>query len=163
LTWSMLSTTVGVLLSQLERLGFLGNIIRAILGFSWAVCSYFVVPLIIFDNMGPMQALRHGRSKFKRLWRRGLGVAIVIFLFSALVFIVVSILSLLIYTVLPGDIAGYTITGFYVTFFAGAFIANLLSYFVGFIIKSAVYLHFEHDVKLDGFNNELLSLAFKEK
>ena len=67
--WALLAATVGILLQMLERrLSFLGRIITRITGFVWTLASFFVVPLLAAEDMGPVEALYKSAQIFRETW-----------------------------------------------------------------------------------------------
>src|SRR5206468_4089381 len=54
LAWSLVSATVGVLLKVIESAHEkVGEFISAILGTAWTVLTYFVVPVLVVEKLGP--------------------------------------------------------------------------------------------------------------
>jgi hypothetical protein len=69
LQWALLAATVGILLQMLERcLSVLGRILTRITGFVWTLASFFVVPLLAAEDMGPVEALYKSQQIFRRTW-----------------------------------------------------------------------------------------------
>jgi hypothetical protein len=69
LQWALLSATVGMLLQMLERrLRFLGRFVAGIIGLAWTLASFFVVPLLAAENMGPVEALYKSGRIFRKTW-----------------------------------------------------------------------------------------------
>jgi len=69
LQWALLAATVGVLLQSLERrLGFLGRIVTSITGYVWTLASFFVVPILAAEDMGPAEALSESAEIFRKTW-----------------------------------------------------------------------------------------------
>jgi len=67
--WALVAATVGLLLKMLERrLRFLGRIITGIFGFVWTLASFFVVPLLAAEDMGPGEALYRSAQIFRETW-----------------------------------------------------------------------------------------------
>jgi hypothetical protein len=68
--WSLLAATVGLLLAMLERfalrLGGIGkivvNLIRSVLGLAWSVLTLFVVPVLVYENVSPLEAVRRSKD-----------------------------------------------------------------------------------------------------
>jgi hypothetical protein len=71
--WALLSGTVGLLLNALESNERIGRIVRAILGTAWAVITYFVVPVMIFENQAPTAAIGRSISLMKATWGENAG------------------------------------------------------------------------------------------
>lgn len=82
--WALLSGTVGLLLNALENNGRIGQIVRSILGAAWAVITYFVVPVMIFENQAPTAAIGRSVDLMKKTWGENagaqVGIGLVVFL-----------------------------------------------------------------------------------
>lgn len=69
LEWALLAATVGILLRMIERrLNFLGRIVTSIVGFMWTLASFFVVPLLAAEDLGPVDALYRSAQIFRETW-----------------------------------------------------------------------------------------------
>ncbi len=69
--WSALSALVGVLLKMVERHEKIGKIIAAILGSGWAVLTYFVVPVLCVEGVGPFTAVKRSVATLRDTWGGG--------------------------------------------------------------------------------------------
>ncbi|MFT4310045.1 MAG: DUF6159 family protein [Candidatus Woesearchaeota archaeon] len=78
--WSLLSATVGLLLLILEQLarrakGFgpiIIGMIRSVLGMAWAIISVFVVPVMVYEGLTPIEALKRSVQVLKKTWGQSL-------------------------------------------------------------------------------------------
>ena len=69
LQWALVAATVGVILKSLEeRLGLLGRLIMRIIGVAWALACYFVVPVLAFEDLTPIEAVKRSSKLFKETW-----------------------------------------------------------------------------------------------
>ena len=67
--WAVFAGTVAMVLRAIqERLGFLGKIIIGLLGVAWSLATYFVVPVLIFEKLGPWAAVKRSAHIFKSTW-----------------------------------------------------------------------------------------------
>lgn len=74
--WALVSASVGVILHALEsaaqRSGLIGkillSILRAVLSGAWAVMTVFVVPSMVYRDLGPIDAVRDSFETLKRTW-----------------------------------------------------------------------------------------------
>jgi hypothetical protein len=67
--WALVAATVGVILRTLEeRMGILGRIVMRIIGVAWALACYFVVPVLAFEDLGPIDAVKRSSKLFKETW-----------------------------------------------------------------------------------------------
>lgn len=83
--WSLVSATVGILLRAIEQSNErAGQIASAILGTAWSIATYFVVPVLVVEGVGPWEALKRSTSVLKRTWGEALsanfGIGFITFL-----------------------------------------------------------------------------------
>lgn len=71
--WAFFAATVGVALRIIaERVGFIGKIVIAILGAAWTVATYFVVPVLVVEELGPYDALKRSTGIIRKTWGESL-------------------------------------------------------------------------------------------
>src|SRR5256885_2914639 len=69
LEWALVAATVGVLLRTLEeRLGLMGRLIMRFIGIAWTLACYFVVPVLAFEDLTPIDALKRSSKLFRDTW-----------------------------------------------------------------------------------------------
>lgn len=67
--WALLAATVGILLNALEeRLGWLGRLVTRFIGVAWTMATFFVVPLLAAEDVGPAEALVRSGELFTETW-----------------------------------------------------------------------------------------------
>lgn len=67
--WGLFSASIGMLLQMLERRSsFVGRAIAGISGVVWALASFFVVPLLAAENIGPVEALYKSAQIYRKAW-----------------------------------------------------------------------------------------------
>jgi hypothetical protein len=67
--WALLAATVGILLKMMERrLGWIGVIVVRLIGIAWTLASYFVAPVLAFEDLGPVDALKRSARMFRETW-----------------------------------------------------------------------------------------------
>jgi hypothetical protein len=90
LGWSFVAATVGVLLRGLQslatdKLGFVGDLAASIAQGLWGVATYFAVPVVVVEGVGPINAVKRSSSILRRTWGESLagssGLGFVHFLF----------------------------------------------------------------------------------
>ena len=96
LMWSIMSATVGILLHMLdqaaERAGAIGGLIlgilRSILGAAWSILTIFVVPAMVYRDLGPIGAIKSSTQTLRQTWGESLvrhyGLGLMQFLFIVL-------------------------------------------------------------------------------
>ena len=69
IAWSVLSATVGLLLRFVEeRMGLVGAIVGRLIGVAWSVVTFFVVPVMIYEPLGPVDAVKRSATLFRQRW-----------------------------------------------------------------------------------------------
>lgn len=103
--WALLSGTVGLLLNMIESNGRVGQVIRSLLGAAWAVITYFVVPVMIFEQRSPTAAIGRSIDLMKKSWGENAGAQVGIGLLVALACILIAAVGLtLSFVVLPSAV-----------------------------------------------------------
>src|SRR5256885_575840 len=69
LQWALVAATVGVILRTLEeRMGLIGRLIMRLIGIAWALACYFVVPVLAFEDLTPIDAVKRSSKLFRDTW-----------------------------------------------------------------------------------------------
>ena len=67
--WAVFAGTVAMILRAIqERLGFLGKIVMGLVGIAWSLATYFVVPVLVYEKLGPWAAVKRSAHLFKTTW-----------------------------------------------------------------------------------------------
>ncbi len=67
--WAFVSAIVGVILQIIENANEkVGRFISSILGSAWTALTYFVVPVIVVDGVGPIEAFKSSVGTLKSQW-----------------------------------------------------------------------------------------------
>jgi hypothetical protein len=74
IAWALVSATVGLILRIIEdKSDKVAAIIAGILGMVWSLLTFFVVPVIAYENVGPIAAIKRSGELFKRTWGERVG------------------------------------------------------------------------------------------
>jgi hypothetical protein len=88
LPWAVLSATVSIIMEAIEeRFGFLGQIIASVIGAAWNVVTFLSVPIIVFEDLGPINALKRSGHLLKQTWGENLMAQIGLGLIGLLAFL----------------------------------------------------------------------------
>ncbi len=69
LPWAIVSATVSWIMQSLEqRAGLVGRLVISLLGAAWSVLTFLTVPIIVFENVGPITALKRSATLTKSTW-----------------------------------------------------------------------------------------------
>lgn len=102
--WSLISATVGTLIRFIEglavRLGppgyFIAGLTGRVLGAIWSVIAIFVVPAMVYDEIGPFKAIKRSAMTVRKTW----GVNIIRYLSAEMVVLFLFVIGLVLFTVL---------------------------------------------------------------
>lgn len=65
-TWAFLAAVVGMIIQAVEqRLGVLGRLVGILGGLAWAVATFLVVPVLAFEDVGPVEAVKRSSHLIK--------------------------------------------------------------------------------------------------
>ncbi|MCD6414227.1 MAG: hypothetical protein J7L23_01205 [Candidatus Diapherotrites archaeon] len=78
--WSLVSATVGLVLRMIESAGgkkgnagrIISGIISSIIGMVWSIITIFVVPAMVFNDVGPFKAIKLSIDTIKKTWGESL-------------------------------------------------------------------------------------------
>ncbi|MDE4908051.1 DUF6159 family protein [Methanogenium marinum] len=70
LSWTLIAATVGLILRLIRGDGdnFLVSLASALLGAAWSLATFFVIPVILVDDVGGFAAIERSWSLFKKTW-----------------------------------------------------------------------------------------------
>ena len=166
--WSILAATVGLSLAMLERLaerlGGVGEIvvkiIRSVLGMMWSVVTLFVVPVLVYEQVSPNQAVRRSKDILKKTWgeslARAFGLGIIQFLcLLAVVGITVGLVMLVPQG--PGSFLVLALGGL------SSLCVILVFNVANTVFNTALYVYANTGEEPAAFDAETLVSAFKTK
>jgi len=169
IAWAIVSAIVGLILRILEniaeRIGFVGEIIMkiviGILGLAWSLLSAFVIPGMIYKNVGPITALKDSVQTFKKTWGEslirtyGLGLAQLILLVAGVVLTIILVVISAAVPVLPYIfvVLGVLYVIAIITFFS---VANS-------VFNTALYVYATTGKAPKGYKEDVLKNAFEKK
>jgi len=162
LVWALVTATVGFLLEQLEsRLKGLGSFFVGLLGAGWAVATYFAVPILVVDGVGPIEAVKRSVSAVRKTWGEalvghvGLGALHFITILPA-----IALLALGIPAAGNDPMLSFTIIGLAVIWIMTcALVITTLSA----ILRAALYIYAIEGVTPENFDSRLIRNAFQPK
>jgi hypothetical protein len=92
LSWSIFAATVGILLRVLQDgFGRIGKIITSLIGIVWSIATFFVVPVIAYENIGPLAAFKRSSDLVREKWGEGLGATFSFGLIQIVAFLLLAI------------------------------------------------------------------------
>jgi hypothetical protein len=162
--WALVAATVGLILKVIENAHEkVGEIISAILGTAWTVITFFVVPILVVEKLGPIAAVGRSIALLKKAWGEalvgqfGLGLFKFLLMIPGILGLVVGIgLAVAVQPVAIGIAVAALAVLYLLT--AGAACAALDSIFL-----SALYQYAAFEKVPDSFDRNTIEHAFARK
>ncbi len=168
--WSILSATVGLILKMIESVAkkakgagkFALLLVRGILGMAWSIVTIFVMPILVYENLGPFAAIKKSIQILKETWGEYLVKTIGMGL-SAFIFIILGIIigiPIIILGAIAGGIIGFLITLFLV--FVYLISVMILFSVANQIFDTALYVYAESGEVPGPYTKEIMQNTFKQ-
>jgi len=158
--WALVSATVGIILKAIEsRSEKLGQLAAGLLGAGWAIATYFVVPVLVVEGVGPFAAIQRSFAILRKTWGEsltaqfGIGLLVTLATFAAVIPAVAGIAL--------GNTAAAAI-GIGITVVLVVLI-SLISAALNTIILAALYLYAAEGQVPQQFDRDLLASAYGQK
>jgi len=107
--WAIFAATVGLILRAIqERVGFIGKMLVGALGAAFTIATYFVIPVFIYEKLGPWASLKRSVSILKNTWGEalvgnlGLGAIFVLLGLAGLIPIIIGLLIMTVWSIVIG-------------------------------------------------------------
>jgi len=69
LGWTAIAATVGIIINTIENQSdFIGKLIAGLIGLSWTVTSFLVLPVLVIERKGPIESLKESAGMLKKSW-----------------------------------------------------------------------------------------------
>jgi len=169
LAWTFVATTVGVLLNALQsflkdKLGFIGALLGGLAGVAWAVVTYFVVPVLVVDGVGPVEAVKRSSAILRQTWGEAVGgegglgaISFLFFLPVVALFALVGMGNFAVWTQPALAVSLIVLVGVYVLTLTIVFTA------LGTIFRTGAYIYATTGKAPSNMDPALLLGAFRQK
>jgi hypothetical protein len=161
--YAAIAATVGLLLRAIEeRAGVVGRIVVAFLGMAWTLSTALVVPVLVTQNVGPIEAVKESVLLLKKTWGENIlgngGIGLVFGLLSMAVVVVGVALVIVAAMVSPYLAIAVGVVGVVALVMLGVIQAALSG-----IYSAALYRYAVDGQAPAGFDSGAMQLAFKPK
>jgi hypothetical protein len=157
--WALISATVGLILRIIaERSKLLGALVAKLLGAAWAITTYFVVPVMIFEKRGPRESMKSSTALISRTWGEslaaaaGVGITVMLLGVGGLLFPIVGFLI--------SPTAAVVGLGVMVLYWIAL---SILSSALTGIYRTGLYLYAKDGRQIPGFDGDFARTAFAGK
>jgi hypothetical protein len=177
-SWSLVSATVSTLLRMLESAvnnrrenNPMGMVVELIVGLfvaglklSWSIVTLFVIPAMVYKDLGPFEAIKDSTQAIKKTWGESLirnyGLGFIQFLV-----LLIGLGVLLLLAIGLGIGGGSTMSVVIMGALAVAYIVVVVAVFsmANTVYNTALYAYAATGQIPQGFNQEILENAFKTK
>lgn len=156
LAWAVFAGIIGTLLRILqENSGIVGKIIAKVLGVVWSVTTFFVVPVIAYENLGPLNAFKRSSQMMKEKWGESLAANFSLGLIQFIGIVVVGFVLFLAGSAIH-PVAGFALAGL------GIFLVISIVSATQTIFISAVYHNITND-PVTHFSQQMIDDLFTQK
>jgi hypothetical protein len=162
--WALVSATVGLLLKIIENAHEkIGQIVSAILGTAWTVVTFFVVPVLVVEKVGPFAAIGRSLSLLKKAWGEALVGGFGLGLFKLLLMLpgfLVLVAGAVLCAMVQPIALGLGVVGLGVVYIL---IASVACAALDTIFLTALYQYAAFERVPEGFERDSMEGAFKKK
>ena len=164
LGWTIITGTVGIILQALQSMArenshgvmrIVAMILVALLQTAWAYITFFVIPVLVVERVGPISAIRRSGSLLRRSWGEQLTASFSFFLIYLLAILIVAIPVVVLIFVWP---VGAIIVGVILGGIALASVAAMEG-----IFKAALYEWVSEGKGSEWFDRQLLANAYAHR
>ncbi len=152
--WSVISAIIFILLTYIRGKtdSFLGRILVDMVGAVWAYMTFFVVPILIVEGVGPIEAIKRSKIYFSRTWGEQL--------VSGFGFGIIRMIALLPAIAAGAILAPISPVAAIIAVVPLAGIALAVVNALEGIFKMALYEHVAEDVQSEFFEQDVLTHAY---
>ena len=153
--WALVASTVSIAINQLqERMGLLGRFLAFLAGTAWAVVTFLVLPILVLENVGPVESVKRSAALLKRAWGEGLAGHIGLGILNTLLFF-----GLAAVVVISGLASPALLWGTIPLAVAAFVVALIVMSALSTVFQTALYRH-AMGLPVTGFDQQLMANAF---
>ncbi|MDE3183763.1 MAG: hypothetical protein KGM16_10125 [Bacteroidota bacterium] len=155
LGWAIFAGLIGGILKIIqENVGSLGKIITGLVGIVWSIATFFVVPVIAYEDLGPVAAFKKSAMLMKEKWGESIGAG---FSFGLIQLSGIAVIALVAFAVAAiNTIAGIAI-GILLFLLMSVMISTVKTIFI-----SAIYHNITGD-PVELYNQQFIDNLFEAK
>lgn len=139
--WAFVAAVVGVIIRVIEDSNELAaQIVAAVFALGWAVMTYFVVPVIVFEDVGVTEMFRRSGETVRETWGESLGAEAGVGLVTVVLVVLAAVMGLIVLAALGSLVPLFSLVG--LAILAGLVIlAGLIGQTLTGIAKTALYVY----------------------
>lgn len=164
LGYALVAASVGLVLRAVEeRIGLIGRMTAAVIGVTWTVATFLVVPCLAAQRIGPLQAVSESAALLKRTWGEniagnvGLGLVFGL-IYASIVLGMLALIGAAVPDVEPGMLGAIVVAGL-VLLVAMVVLHSTLQG----VYAAALYCYATLGEDVPGFSHDSLGGAFRHR
>jgi uncharacterized protein DUF6159 len=155
IAWAVFAGIIGGILKIIqENVGSLGKIITGLIGVVWSIATFFVVPVIAYENLGPIAAFKKSALLMKEKWGESIGAGFSFMLIQLGAVVIIAIVAFAVAMI--NLIAGIAI-GVLLLLLTGVIMSTVKTIFI-----SAIYHNITGD-PVELYNQQFIDNLFQAK
>ncbi len=164
LGYGAIAATVGVLISLLrERGGLLGSLGSGVLSIGWGVATFLVVPVLVAENIGPVEAIRRSGSLLKKTWGEQIAGNAAIGIIAMLISVPIAVAGGLLIFAAAGTDSNALVALAVILMLIAIVLIGVIFSALGAIYRAAVYEFAAEEIVAPQYGSGLLEQAFVSK
>ena len=145
--WSVIAATVSVIINYLEQSdSIVGRIFAVIFSVAWTVMTFFIIPVIVFEQPSTTEMFKQSGRTFKETWGETFISLIGVQLVPLLVVIPAVLLGIAL-------VLSQLVLAGILVILAGALLGFLLAQTLQGVVKTALYFYAKDGTKPSEFDN----------
>jgi len=164
LLYALLSATVGMILRMISEKGKgIGRFVSSIVGMAWNLATYLVVPVLVVEDVSPIEAVKRSANYLKRTWGEQIAGNFSVGLIFGLAFLLVVLIAVPVFylVIMTESIALIVATA--VVFLLVLVLLGLINSTLNGIYIAAVYRYAAEGETGGFFDHEMVEGAFRIK
>ena len=139
LAWSVIAAIIGVIIQAIESQdNIVAEVLAGLFSVAWSVMTYFVVPVIVFEDTSVSGMFKESARTFKDTWGESIGVMGAINLVTFLLVVAGALLGVVAFLVVP---SGAGVAAAIVVGLSGIVVGLLIGKSLTGIAKTALYVY----------------------
>lgn len=162
--YAAISATVGMILRAIsERGGLIGQIASSILGFAWSVLTFLVIPVLVMEKVGPVDAIKRSGELLKQTWGEQLAANFGMGMIFGLATFGIAIVGMVLIAAFAAVDAGVLVAIAVIVMILAIIALSLVGSALGGIYQAALYRYATSGTVDSHFSPETIQGAFAQK
>jgi hypothetical protein len=165
--WALVQTVVGIVISAIQEVAgdsIVGRILAGLVNFAWSAATFFVIPVIALEGVGPRDAFKRSVSLLRDRWGEGVvgtaSVSGVVFLIALLPIAALGVPGVMLLSDGGTEVVGGVLLGLAAVVLV---VAMLVGGTANAIFRVALYRYATDGAAPGGFQAGQLESAFAPK